>query len=198
MVKFGILPVHPAHNAGCFFMKLYFVAIVLPEELNKEIKVFKNLMLQKWSSSVALKSPAHITLIPPFWMAEIGEENLLQDLDTLCKNIYPFDISTNNFAAFKPRTIFIEPMLHEPLKKLKQTVDTFCKTHTQYGAKPDTQPFHPHITIATRDLHKRAFAEAWSLFENKKYEVQFEAKGLSVLRHNITNWDVIHTAPFAA
>jgi 2'-5' RNA ligase len=80
---------------------------------------------------------------------------------------------------------------------LKATVDVFCKTHPQYGAKGDTRPFHPHITIATRDLHKRAFTEAWPLFEHKKYEVQFEATGLSVLRHNTKNWDVIHTAPFA-
>jgi 2'-5' RNA ligase len=178
-------------------MKLYFAAIVLPEALNREIKLFKDVMLERWGCSVALKSPAHITLIPPFWMDETAEESLLRDLDLLCKNVSPFTVATANFAAFKPRTIFIQPVLHEDLKKLKATVDAFCKTHTRYGAKADTRPFHPHITIATRDLHKKAFAEAWAYFELKKYEVQFEATGLSVLRHNTRNWDVIYTAPFA-
>jgi 2'-5' RNA ligase len=83
------------------------------------------------------------------------------------------------------------------LKRLKQTMDAFCKAHPQYGAKPDTRPFHPHITIATRDLHKRAFAEAWPLFEHKTYSAQFEATALSVLRHNTRFWDVVHAAPFA-
>jgi 2'-5' RNA ligase len=178
-------------------MKMYFVALVLPEELNKEIHVFKNLMLEKWGCKVGLKSPAHITLIPPFWMDETLEDNFIADLETLCKTVHPFTVTTNNFAAFKPRTIFIEPVLHEDLKKLKHTVDAFCKTHIQYGAKTDNRPFHPHITIATRDLHKRAFTEAWPQFEHKKYEVQFEATGLSVLRHNTRNWDVIYTAPFS-
>lgn len=155
-------------------------------------------MLERWGCSVAMKSPAHITLIPPFWMAEKSEEQLRHDLDLLCQTISPFFIRTNDFAAFKPRTIFIQPILHEALKKLKTTVDVFCKTHAQYGARPDTRPFHPHITIATRDLHKAAYAEAWAYFEHKKYEVRFEAKGLSVLRHNTINWDVIHTAAFAA
>jgi 2'-5' RNA ligase len=177
-------------------MKMYFVAIVLPEELNKEVRVFKDRMLAKWGCKVGLKSPAHITLIPPFWMDETLQTELLRDLDVLCSSLHPFPITTNNFAAFKPRTIFIQPVLHEGLKKLKRATDSFCKAHKQYGAKADNRPFHPHITIATRDLHKQAFAEAWLYFEQQKFEVVFDAKGLSVLRHNTQAWDVIHTSPF--
>lgn len=178
-------------------MKMYFTAVVLPEDLNAEILVFKNLMLQRWGCKIALKSPAHITLIPPFWMDENLEGNLLHDLDVLCKDMEPFSITTAGFSAFKPRTIFIQPVLHEPLKKLKEKTDAFCKTHTQYGAKADTRAFHPHITIATRDLHKSAFAEAWPQFEHQEYKKQFKPNGLSLLRHNTKNWDVVHTAAFA-
>jgi 2'-5' RNA ligase len=178
-------------------MRMYFAALVLPDDLNQEIKLFKNLMLERWGCKVGLRSPAHITLIPPFRMDGTMEEHFANDLNAWCKNIAPFPVATNNFSAFRPRTIFIEPVLDEPLKKLKRSIDTFSKTHTQYGAKTDTRPFHPHITIATRDLHKRAFAEAWPLFEHKEFKGHFEATGLSVLRHNTVNWDVIHTAPFA-
>lgn len=177
-------------------MKMYFVALVLPQVHNAEIKVFKNLMLERWGCKVGLKSPAHITFIPPFWMEEEKETAFSSDLDVLCKSVKPFAVSTNAFSAFKPRTIFINPVLTEPMKALKIATDAFCKTHTQYGAKADNRPFHPHITIATRDLHKRAFAEAWPLFEHKEFDVTFEAEGLSLLRHNGRNWDVIHTAPF--
>jgi len=177
-------------------MKMYFVAVVLPYALNEEIKVFKNLMFERWGCAVGLKSPAHITLVPPFWMDAALEKTFVRDLDESCKNIQPFTIATNNFSAFKPRTIFIKPVLDDPLKKLKNDVDTFCKTHTQYGAKPDTRPFHPHITIATRDLNKQAFAEAWTYFETKTFTASFEANGLAVLRHNTKIWEVIHTATF--
>jgi len=178
-------------------MKLYFVAVVLPQVLNEKIQVFKTYMQERWGCTVGLKSPAHITLIPPFWMNETLERALLHDLDLLCASVQPFQITMHQFAAFKPRTIFIEPVLHEDLKKLKRTVDVFCNTHPQYGAKPDTRPFHPHITIATRDLHKQSFAEAWAHFENKKFEAEFHVDALNVLRHNTRFWDVIHAAPFA-
>ena len=62
--------------------------------------------------------------------------------------------------------------------------------------KIDTRPFHPHITIATRDLHKKDFHDAWPMFEKEKFNAEWEANGLSLLRHNRTNWDVIHTCNF--
>jgi 2'-5' RNA ligase len=179
-----------------FFMRLYFIALVLPDELNEEILVFKNLMAEKWGSKVALKSPAHITLVPPFRMEPGLEENLLRDLDELGKTIAPFSVTTHNFSAFKPRTIFIQPVIHEPLKTLKRKLDTFCKTHAFYGARADTRLFHPHITIATRDLEKQAFAEAWPHFEKQSYNITFGVAGISTLRHNSKNWDVIHTSLF--
>jgi 2'-5' RNA ligase len=178
-------------------MRLYFIALVLPDELNKEILLFKNGMAERWGCKVALKSPAHITLVPPFRMEQVAEENLLRDLDGLSKTMPPFSIATNHFAAFKPRTIFIQPVLNEALKNLKKTMDKFCKAHPVYGARADTRPFHPHITIATRDLDKNAFAEAWPHFEKQSYNVTFNATGISTLRHNSKDWDVIHTSPFA-
>lgn len=155
-------------------------------------------MLEKWGCKVGLKSPAHITIVPPFWMDETLENNLLEDVSGISKTLTAFTIITHNFSAFKPRTIFIEPVLNKGFQTVKSVADNFFKTHTAYNIKPDNRPFHPHITIATRDLHKKDFAEAWPLFENKTFDKKFEATGLSVLRHNKINWDVIYTANFTA
>lgn len=155
-------------------------------------------MAEKWGCKVGLKSPAHITLIPPFWMDETQESKLVQDMDTLSKSFTPFNISTNNFSCFKPRTIFIEPVLNAPLAHLKKETDQYFEARPQYSAKVDKRPFHPHITIATRDLHKSAFYEAWPQFETKTFEHSFTATGISLLRHNGQVWEVAHTAPFAA
>ena len=51
-------------------MRMYFIAIVLPDELNKKVLKWKNFMHDKFGCKVGLKSPAHITFIPPFWMHE--------------------------------------------------------------------------------------------------------------------------------
>ena len=61
-------------------MTMYFVALVLPEELNQEILKWKRYMHERFQCSVGLKSPAHITLVPPFWLDEAKENSLLADV----------------------------------------------------------------------------------------------------------------------
>src|SRR5687767_15980790 len=87
-------------------MTMYFIELVLPAELNEKIVHWKNFMNDRYHCKVGLKSPAHITFIPPFWMEEDREASLLADLDDIAKTLTPFTIKTKNFSAFKPRTIF--------------------------------------------------------------------------------------------
>ncbi|MCW3074526.1 MAG: hypothetical protein JWP69_1595 [Flaviaesturariibacter sp.] len=177
-------------------MEMYFVALVLPEELNQKVLQYKHWMLEHFGCKVGLKSPAHITLVPPFWMAPEKQSVLQNDLDELALSVSPFEISTNGFAAFKPRTIFIQPALTPALAALKRMADNLVTSHPEYGAKTDMRPFHPHITIATRDLSKGSFSEAWSHFETKKFGESWQTEGISLLRHNKKNWDVVHTSQF--
>lgn len=178
--------------------QLYFLAVVLPEELNAEIRSFKNHMFQEWGCKVALKSPAHITIIPPFWMDTALEASLSQDLTALSQPVAPFPLRLQHFSAFRPKTLFVAVQQSEQLLRLKMAADAFFGTHTQYKARPDSRSFHPHVTIATRDLNKRSFAEAWQIYESKHFERTFTATGLTLLRHNQKDWDTIYTAPFRA
>jgi 2'-5' RNA ligase len=175
---------------------MYFIAIVLPGELNKKIKRWKEYMNEKYSCNVSLRSPAHITLLPPCWLHEENEGQLIKDMDSFCKTEQPFNVATHNFGAFKPKTLFIDIADNNNLAGLKKRVDEFFST-TQHQFKFDTRPFHPHITIATRDLHKKDFHEAWAFFESKKFMEEWKVTGLSLLRHNSVNWDIVHTSPFS-
>ena len=177
-------------------MQMYFMAIVLPQALNERILSFKNFMLERFNCKVGLKSPAHITLVPPFWMEAEKENQLLRDVEGLSTEISSFPVATNNFSAFKPRTIFIDVKQNKELNRVKNLTDHFFKAKEEPKIKIDNRSFHPHITIATRDLHKKAFHEAWPLFDSKRFEEEWIATGISVLRHNKKNWDVIHTSQF--
>lgn len=173
-------------------MPQYFVAIVLPQELDKKIIVFKQMMLEKYQCTVGLKSPAHITLLPPFWMDENKETKLLDLLSPL-KNQRPFEISTTGFSSFPPKTIFIDIEPSEQLLLLKNDISRLFSGFEHIRIKPDTRNFHPHITIATRDLHKKSFYETQSYFENKTFREMWTANGFSLLRHNGKIWEVIRT-----
>lgn len=178
------------------FHRMYFIAIVLPQYLDEKIISYKKLVLEKFDCKVGLKSPAHITIIPPFWMEDEKEVQLLHDTDNLCSSIHSFPVITNNFSAFSPRTIFIDVEKNEQLNQAKQTADRFFKQRPHYKMKIESRHFHPHITIATRDLHKKTFYEAWQLFETKIFSEEWMATGMSVLRHNNSIWNVIHMSAF--
>ena len=49
-------------------MNMYFIALVASDEINQQVLKWKLMMKEKYKCEVALKSPAHITLIPPVWM----------------------------------------------------------------------------------------------------------------------------------
>lgn len=129
-------------------------------------------------------------------MKEDRQALLLADVDSITGSMSPFIIKTKNFSAFKPRTIFIDVEKTKELDNLKQNADNFFRNNSSYKMKVDGKPFHPHITIATRDLFKKSFYGCWPVFEREEFLKEWEANGLGVLRHNKKNWDVIHTSQF--
>ncbi|HEV7331664.1 MAG TPA: RNA 2',3'-cyclic phosphodiesterase [Flavisolibacter sp.] len=176
--------------------KMYFIAVVLPEHINEKILRYKKQMREVYGCKVGLKSPAHITIAPPFWMEEEKEQALVQDMESIATNVPLFTLTTANFSAFKPRTIFVAVEENEMLHQLKKQSDIFFRGK-DYKIKIENRPFHPHITIATRDLHKKDFWEAWQQFEKDRFVETAAVTGLSLLKHNGQQWDVMFTAPFA-
>ena len=177
-------------------MYMYFIAIVLPQDLNEKVLKYKNMMFEKYNCKVGLKSPAHITLVSTFWMEEEKQEGLIVDINSLSNDVEPFPVLTSNFSAFKPKTIFISTAPSDKLSQVKIATDEFFRNNSFYNIKTESRPFHPHITIATRDLYKKDFQEIWPWFAEKKFEEKWTAEGLSVLKHNKKNWDVIYTSQF--
>ena len=178
-------------------MQMYFIAVVLPRLLDEKILQYKKSMAEKYGCKVGLKSPAHITIVPPFWTEPGKEEQLINDVRAISASFGNFTVTTDNFSAFKPRTLFVAVKDSEELKALKQAADNFFQTK-DYKIKIENRPFHPHITIATRDLHKKDFAEAWPYFETKEFQEEFDVAGLSLLKHNGRTWDVVYTSTFGA
>lgn len=178
-------------------MHMYYIAIVAPEDINQEVLKWKNYFKDHFECTVALKSPAHITLIPPFWMEEYLEDELVNSIKSFSTTKNKLEITLKDFAAFKPKVIFVDVMKSEVLNHLYQSFTKYIFSENKFPINKDDHPFHPHVTLATRDLYKKAFKEAWEIFSKKKYEALWIVSGISLLRHNKKNWDVIYTSQFA-
>jgi 2'-5' RNA ligase len=175
---------------------MYFIALVLPTEINDEILKWKLFMRDHFNCLVALHSPAHITLVPPFWMNDNLENKLEDAISQFSKHQVPFEINLENFAAFKPRVIYADVLSTPHLQVLHDQLYEYLGASNYFPIKKEDRSFHPHVTIATRDLHKKAFYEAWEFFKKGKYKVSCKIKEISLLKHNQKNWDVVFTSQF--
>jgi 2'-5' RNA ligase len=174
-------------NAPC----MYFVAIVCPEELNKKIVLFKLWMQEKFGCRVALKSPAHITLIPPFWFDESGENILLGIISSFHSKIEELVIQLEGFSHFSKSVLFINIKPNQNLYNIGREIESHFKQRLGAIIKEETRPFTPHITIATRDLKPGDFIKAWEHFSNKFFEDNFQTNQIFLLKLSPEKWNVI-------
>ncbi|HEY8893290.1 MAG TPA: RNA 2',3'-cyclic phosphodiesterase [Niastella sp.] len=174
----------------------YFIAIVAPEEINQQVLEWKQYMLQHFNCKVALRSPAHITLIPPFIIAGELLPQMEEQLELFSARQQSFPIQLKNFAAFKPRVLYVhvEPNTH--LSGLQSNLEAFLLQHKHFPIKKEERSFHPHVTIANRDLQQSDFPIAWQYFHQLKYDVTFPANALALLQHNGQIWEIARSFPF--
>lgn len=169
--------------------KKYFIAILIPEPIFSEIEAIKQTLYSKYGLKGALRSPAHITLHRPFeWKEE--KENLLIEKLAQFKFESPFNIELKNFAFFEPRVIYVDVLQQIYLNDLHEQLTHFAKRELKlFNEAEDMRGFHPHVTIAFRDLKKNLYYELKKEFENKKFEASFIFKEFYLLKLSKT-WEV--------
>jgi 2'-5' RNA ligase len=170
---------------------MYYIAIVCPDNLNNKIKGFKLWMQEKFGCKVALKSPAHITLIPPFWFDIDNETIILQAISSFQSSVESIEIELTSFAHFAKRVLYISVKPNEHLERIKQETEDHFISLLGEVIKKETKPFVPHITIANRDVKPPDFDKAWAHFMNRKFEAIFQTQQISLLKLAEEKWSVI-------
>lgn len=170
----------------------YFIAIVLPEPIQEIIEGVKQDLFKHHNLKGALRSPAHITLHRPFEWKEEKENHLL---DTL-KHFQPgpaFEIGIQNFGFFEPRVIYVDVLPNPELQFLHEKLVRYAKKELHlFNEAEDLRGFHPHVTVAFRDLKKPLFYMLRERFLNETLEGQFQCKNFSLLKLN-AKWEVLHS-----
>ena len=171
--------------------KMYFLAILTPQEVNARVLEWKYYMREHFGCVVAMRSPAHITLIPPFWMNEELETSLTTDVQSFSAQQQSFKIELEDFDAFRPKVIFLNVKLTERLAQLRSALEDDLISREKYPIKLEERPFHPHVTIANRDLLRKDFPEAFKHFQKISYKKEFIANEITLLKHVGGEWKSI-------
>ncbi|MEQ9466987.1 MAG: 2'-5' RNA ligase family protein [Ekhidna sp.] len=171
---------------------LYFIAIVPPADIQDEITKLKHEVADKYDSKHALRSPPHITLHMPFKWKDKRFFELEGVMKKLNDGLNPFRTELKGFDFFEPRVVFVNVVDNEDLNQLQKQVVDLCRKELKLdNANYKNRPFHPHVTIAFRDLKKPIFYEAKKEFELRKVGFEFRVEKVALLKHDGMKWNVV-------
>lgn len=176
---------------------VFFIAILPNLEIQREVTEFKNYAAQHFNSAHALKSPPHITLISPFRWDFDRLKSLKDSLQQFAKAQSPFFLSLQNFDCFDQRVIFVDVEDSKELENLQKALSLDLEKNIALNIA-DNRPFHPHMTVAFKDLKKEVFPKAWAYFSKIEYFRFFEVNSLVLLRHNGGAWEVLERYIFGS
>ncbi|MFS8805191.1 2'-5' RNA ligase family protein [Synechococcus sp. R55.6] len=83
-----------------------FLALLPPPALQEQVTAIKQQFAEQFASQAALRSPPHITLVPPFEWPSSDLPALTGSLEAFAKQQTPVAIQLSGFGAFAPRVIF--------------------------------------------------------------------------------------------
>lgn len=176
--------------------KLYFIALIPSSPVYEEALELRKYFKEQYGSKAALNSPPHITLHMPFLWKEEKEKKLTEKLLIFSKKCDPLKVCMDNFSCFPPRVIFIIVTESDALNALQKNLHRFFKKELDiYNANYKEQPFHPHLTVAFRDLKKAQYQKAWEEFSKKEFKAEFMADKIALLKHNGKSWDIFKEFP---
>jgi 2'-5' RNA ligase len=152
----------------------YFIGIGLPK---KEDKLF-SFLKEQFHPKNNLSSPAHITLIPPFFYE--NESGLVLELESWAKKQTKFESNFEKIGSFnqsKYGTVFLAPDESKNFKKIYFGLIEVLPSLT----KKYRNNFVPHLTIANRaplDQMKNIETQ----LRNMQIKLKLKVKGVSLYK----------------
>jgi len=177
-------------------LNLYFIALVLPQELGDEIRELKEEMKILSGAKDILKSPAHITIQKPFKRGDSEEPGIVKMLRSFAKQQKFFSVNPEGFGSFPPRVIFIKVKDHDPFVELHKRLLEVLLNDLKLSDTEIMSDIHPHITLTTRYLTQEGFNNAWPKFKDRQYSKSFEAHSLCLLKHDGHKWEILNRFRF--
>ncbi len=168
----------------------YFVALLPTQEIQDYTRQVQNDICDRYTSCAALKSPPHITLLPPFEQSDSALPALEQQLQKVAQDHRSVPIDLSGYATFPPKVIYINVVKTTELMELQGALVADPVIRSLTDQNPELRPFVPHITVAFRDLTPQNFAAAWTEFKDQSVEFQFNATALTLLIHDGKRWQV--------
>jgi 2'-5' RNA ligase len=160
----------------------YFMAIILRGKALEDAEKIKESLGSEFGLKGALRSPSHITLHRPFeWSEE--KENILREKLRSFRSPPPYSILLQGFDAFPRRVVFVAVKADQALYEHYTALKKFAKSELGLlNEWVDERGFHPHVTVAFRDLKPKLFQPVVDFLTRTPFEHQCLVEGFSLLK----------------
>ncbi len=169
-------------------MQKYFLAIVPDESLLAEAENLKLKLREKFGIKYALRSPAHVTVKMPFSYNEAKEGKLVEKLKSFLAGVDPFEIEVNGVDNFRNRVVFWNVEANERLNAFQQALKIYCKRELNLVDELSDRNFHPHMTIAFKDIKPKQFDEVYEFVKGIPIHAMIDIRELTILKRLDSRW----------
>lgn len=169
--------------------RLCLLALLPRAEALAEVEALRRDFADRFGARHALRLPAHITLIPPFGLSDASLQFLPDRLAGFVRTLPRCGIHLQDFGFFhhaRNRVIFVSVRPDPPLIRLQAALAGWMTREA--GIAPPQRPYHPHLTLAHRDLDEPTFIRAWEYCSRRRFSRSFLATDVTWLDHNGTHW----------
>lgn len=172
---------------------LYFVAIVIPEPIASEVRVLQEYIAAHFESKAALRSPPHITLVPPFSAEESQIDHLSKTIRSLAGTMRSdVQIDLDGFGKFGKRVVFVHIKPNSALTDIAALTSEALRDNG-FAIKEEHREYHPHVTVAFKDLKPVMFDQVWSYLSAMEMKHTFAAHSLALLSLQEGSWRIMKT-----
>jgi 2'-5' RNA ligase len=169
-------------------MQKYFLAIVPTDKIEEAATSLKLDLKDQFNIKYALKSPAHVTLKMPFSYNEAKENLLVERLSAFLATKKPFKIQVGGTGTFGKRVIFWKIKAGSELYDLQTDLKTFCKRELNLVDELSDRNYHPHMTIAFKDVKDRDFEDVLNLVSKNQVSRYYQVNELILLKKLDGRW----------
>ncbi|MBE9181842.1 2'-5' RNA ligase family protein [Oculatella sp. LEGE 06141] len=168
----------------------FFIALLPPQAIQEYADGVIQELSDRYHTRTA-KAPPHVTLQPPFRWS-------LEAIATLEDCLYRFateqmavPITLAGFGAFAPRVLYINVLKTTELLTLQASLMLRLEqTLAIVDPVAKRRPFAPHMTVASRNLTRSIFKQAWTELQQRRIEFQFVGDRLTLLIHDGHRWHI--------
>lgn len=176
---------------------LKLIAIVPPEPVFTDIRKEQEYIARTWGPSHALRTPPHITIIPPVALSSAQTGWLSGMAYAIASHGKAFTLKLYDYDFFRPRVVFVRPIVSPELQELHDLWRQALIARMPHilDKYPD-RPYHPHMTLAHKDVHGRQFEAMRRYYSAKTYRTEFIADHFCILTYQGDGWIVERRYPF--